>query len=118
MSDMSGFDAYCEKHGIKPGEEPAAFAAYLNEKTGWDGQMRQVPDTELGLYSKYEVKRIADAEGKHEECRYFVLDPQHDKIARKALKEYAYEARQIGYFALANDLDLWVHQIEEAERGE
>jgi len=37
-----GFDAYCEKHDIQPGEEPAAFAAYLHEQTGWDGPMSEV----------------------------------------------------------------------------
>jgi len=35
------FDDYCEAHGIKPGEEPAAFAAYLHHITGgaWDGNV-------------------------------------------------------------------------------
>ncbi len=35
------FDNYCEAHGIKPGEEPAAFAAYLHHITGgaWDGDV-------------------------------------------------------------------------------
>jgi hypothetical protein len=38
------FDAYCDEHGIKPGEEPAAFAAWLHEISGgkWDGQMERV----------------------------------------------------------------------------
>lgn len=39
MSGFEGFDAYCEEHDIQPGEEPAAFAAYLNQETGWDGAM-------------------------------------------------------------------------------
>lgn len=40
-----GFDAYCEAHDIKPGEEPAAFAAYLNALTDgeWDGPMGELP---------------------------------------------------------------------------
>ena len=28
---MESFDDYCERKGIKPGEEPVAFAAYLAE---------------------------------------------------------------------------------------
>jgi hypothetical protein len=36
------FDKYCDAHEIKPGEEPAAFAAFLHEKTGWDGSMRSL----------------------------------------------------------------------------
>lgn len=39
------FDEYCERMKIKPGEEPAAFAAWMNSETGWDGPMREVlPD--------------------------------------------------------------------------
>lgn len=41
-ADLSGFDDYCEKHDIQPGEEPAAFAAFLHEQTGWDGPMGEV----------------------------------------------------------------------------
>ena len=40
-SDWSDFDRYCDEHGIKPGEAPAAFAAWLHEKTGWDGPMEE-----------------------------------------------------------------------------
>lgn len=38
------FDVYCREHDIKPGEEPAAFAAFLHEISGgeWDGPMEQV----------------------------------------------------------------------------
>jgi hypothetical protein len=39
------FDRYCEEHDIKPGEEPAAFAAWLNEITGWDGPMGRVDES-------------------------------------------------------------------------
>jgi len=37
------FDVYCDEHDIKPGEEAAAFAAWLNERTGWDGPMEELP---------------------------------------------------------------------------
>lgn len=40
------FDRYCEEHGIQPGEEPAAFAAWLHEQTGWDGPMQEAPADE------------------------------------------------------------------------
>lgn len=36
--DWADFDRYCDEHEIQPGEEPAAFAAWLHERTGWDGQ--------------------------------------------------------------------------------
>lgn len=42
MSGFEGFDAYCEEHNIQPGEEPAAFVAYLTQETGWDGKMEEV----------------------------------------------------------------------------
>jgi len=42
-----------------------------------------------GLEARFEVKRIGDEAGKHDECRYFVLDPQHDPTARVALTTYA-----------------------------
>lgn len=38
------FDEYCDRMEIKEGEEPAAFAAYLNQQTGWDGKMVQVKE--------------------------------------------------------------------------
>lgn len=39
---VEDFDRYCDEHAIQPGEEPAAFAAYLNQQTGWDGGVRAV----------------------------------------------------------------------------
>lgn len=45
--DCADFDHYCDSAGIAPGEEPAAFAAWLNAISGWDGPMGQVePDQE------------------------------------------------------------------------
>lgn len=38
-----------------------------------------------GLEYRYEVYKVSDPEGKHMDCRYFVLDPQHDPVAAKAL---------------------------------
>ena len=44
--DFSDFDRYCDEHGIRPGEEPAAFAAWLHEISGgeWDGRVKQIGD--------------------------------------------------------------------------
>lgn len=50
--DFADFDRYCDERGIKPGEEPAAFAAWLHEISGgkWDGPADPVakksPDAE------------------------------------------------------------------------
>jgi hypothetical protein len=35
------FDRYCDEHDIQHGEEAAAFAAFLNERVGWDGPMNK-----------------------------------------------------------------------------
>lgn len=65
-----------------------------------------------GLHHKYDVKRVDDPTGKHAECRYFVLDPQHDPLAREALRRYASVARERGYRQLAMDLLAWVDRCE------
>ena len=64
------------------------------------------PDRTKGLYDKYRVTRTdgsSEPGGKHESCRYFVLDLNHDRFARPALIAYiracAYE-----YPKLAQDL--------------
>lgn len=72
-------------------------------------------EKERGLEPRYRVEKINDPTGKHDACRYFVLDPQHDPMARVALLVYEREARRNGYFDLADDLGLWVHGIAEAE---
>lgn len=65
-----------------------------------------------GLHDKYDVKRRHDDTGKHDTCRYFVLDPQHDPAARGALREYAYQVRYTDP-RLADDLRTWLYVIEE-----
>lgn len=66
-------------------------------------------DITKGLEARYEVRKINDLEGKHNDCPYFVLDPIHDLMAREALKYYMGLARKMGYVILANDLSklLW-----------
>ena len=68
-----------------------------------------------GLYEKYEVLRLDDDEGKHYECRYFVLDPQHDPIARVALAAYEREARAQEFDRLADDLAAWRRRLREEQ---
>lgn len=71
-------------------------------------------DTEnVGLEGRFYVKKIVDPNGKHEECRYFVLDPQHDPIARRALMTYALDARIAGHGALSEDLFTWLDSLSE-----
>jgi hypothetical protein len=68
-------------------------------------------DSTRGLYSKYQVERLSDPEGKHEDCWYFVLDPAHDPHALVALRAYAESART-EYPTLAADLDraVWIRE--------
>lgn len=63
-------------------------------------------DKHRGLYNKFIVQRTDGSSGpggKHENCRYFVLDLTHDKHAPAALEAYAYSCRN-EYPALAADL--------------
>lgn len=64
-----------------------------------------------GLRQKYHVERLNDTAGKHEDCRYFVLDPQHDPIALEALRIYAGICLD-DYPELAVDLFAWVDGLE------
>lgn len=66
-----------------------------------------------GLHKKYRVEKISDPTGKHDNCRYFVLDPQHDPIARIALLAYADEAWNTGNRALGDELTEWAHECEQ-----
>lgn len=62
-------------------------------------------DRELGLYGKYEVRRLGDASGKHDACEFFVLDLKHDRFAKHALMSYALACRD-EYPVLSDDLLL------------
>jgi hypothetical protein len=56
-----------------------------------------------GLEARYEVKKINDPEGKHDNCWVFVLDPKHDPHAVNAIIAYA-ESIQAENPVLARDL--------------
>lgn len=60
-----------------------------------------------GVYRKYEIRRTDGSSapgGKHEHCRYFVLDLEHDEFARAALKAYAKACRK-KFPKLAEDIE-------------
>lgn len=63
-------------------------------------------DTKRGLYGKYKIERLDGSSGpggKHEKCMYYVLDLEHDKHAKAAIRAYADScARE--YPELAKDL--------------
>lgn len=109
----------------RPGSAPCAceefaadFAPLIADLMADEAKRRSEGDVrERGLEPRYEVRQIDDPTGKHNECRYFVLDPQHDPIARRALLEYSRDAHDAGYEALSNDLMTWLGQIRDAECG-
>lgn len=69
-----------------------------------------IKDKSEGIYGKYRVDRLdggTEPGGKHENCKYFVLDLAHDPYAMPALVAYADACRQ-DFPALAMDLDVIV----------
>lgn len=58
----------------------------------------------VGVIDKYTVTRNNDEAGKHHECWFFVLDIEHDPIARKALMAYAIAACDAGNERLHDEL--------------
>lgn len=71
---------------------------------------------EQGLEHRYDVKKVNDPDGKHDHCRYFVLDPKHDPISRLALRVYADNARTAGLDTLADDITAWIDNMEHLEQ--
>lgn len=68
---------------------------------------RSGKDRNRGLYRKFKVIRTDGQSAigeKHEHCRYFVLDLDHDQFAPDALKAYAEKCRK-EFPKLANDID-------------
>lgn len=68
-----------------------------------------------GLEHRYNVEKVNDPEGKHTWCRYFVLDPQHDKRALVALELYADLCAIENETELADDLYAWTDRIRDAD---
>jgi hypothetical protein len=72
----------------------------------------------LGLYEKFVVTRTDNKHlpgEKHEHCKYFVLDLNHDKHAPAAIAAYA-ESCKDEYPALATDLRSWL--VKDGKRIE
>lgn len=64
-----------------------------------------------GIYDKFRVERTdgrSEPGEKHDGCRYFVLDVDHDPHAPAALLAYAESCRGDGHEALADDLETLV----------
>jgi hypothetical protein len=74
-----------------------------------------------GLIHKFHVERLVPSSRgiDHSECQYFVLDPEHDPLARQLLSEYAMLADQIGEKKLAADMFQWLADLsgKEANRN-
>lgn len=65
-----------------------------------------VSDATQGIYHKFNVTRTdgsSEPGGKHENCRYFVLDLDHDPHAPAAIRAYA-ESCKDTHPALSADL--------------
>lgn len=65
-----------------------------------------------GLYNKFRITRLdgKSRKGKrHNDCRYFVLDLNHDPYAKPAVRAYA-SACAYEYPQLAADLFEWLSQ--------
>lgn len=63
-------------------------------------------DRDRGFYPKFVVRRTDGSSGpggKHEDCRYFVLDLDHDPHADAAIEAYA-DSCERDYPALADDM--------------
>jgi hypothetical protein len=60
-------------------------------------------DRSIGFHNKYDVRRLGDTIGKHDDCSFFVLDLTHDQFAKMALVVYAMQCQE-RYPALATDL--------------
>jgi hypothetical protein len=75
-------------------------------------------DRSRGLYDKFCVIRTDGTSGpgkKHDGCRYFVLDMDHDPHARAAVKAYADSCRA-EYPLLAADLDARAENLPFGSR--
>lgn len=68
-------------------------------------------DKSRGVYEKFTVTRTdgkSEPGEKHDGCRYFVLDLDHDPHAVPAIAAYAYSCRAAGYYQMADELQAWL----------
>jgi hypothetical protein len=79
-------------------------------------------DKSRGLYpeGKFIVSRKDGSDepgGRHDGCKYYVLDVTHDPHAAVALRAYAESARADGYALLADDLETMVETQSKGNYG-
>lgn len=87
-------------------DELAMLASHMHVARRLRERAANDPERDRGLYEKYVVQRTDGATGegrKHEHCRHFVLDVDHDPLAAPCLKLYA-DLCEISYPQLARDL--------------
>lgn len=102
--------ANAEGHIIFSAEQAYSFAALLAQKAAECYRDREsaapMLDKERGLYSKYFVSRLDGSSRvgrKHNGCRFFVLDLDHDPNAAAGLEGYAFSCAE-DFPELAKDL--------------
>ena len=86
--------------------ELAMLASHLHISRRLRERAASDPERERGLHEKYIVQRTdgSTADGrKHEHCRHFVLDVDHDPLAGPCLNLYA-DLCESAYPQLARDL--------------
>jgi hypothetical protein len=71
-----------------------------------------INDQTRGIYRKYDVQRLNDPTGKHNDCYYFVLDRVHDKHAVPALEAYVASCKE-EFPELARDLQYEIEQMKQ-----
>ena len=65
------------------------YARDMRDANPYPPPQAAAPDEPRGLYRKYEVRRLHDPSGKHEDCEYYVLDWKHDPFTIPAMSVYA-----------------------------
>lgn len=73
------------------------------------------PAEEQGMFHKFDIRRTdgsSDPGGKHEHCRYFVLDLDHDKHSVDAMRAYAVSCKQ-SHPQLSADILAQLHTYGE-----
>lgn len=83
--------------------------ASLGQRGVWR-QLGPIDDRAIGMYRKFTVHRNGDRYGKHDDCRYYVLDVNHDAYAIPAIRAYI-DAAQEEFPLLAADLEALISRV-------
>lgn len=110
--DWEGFPGGCARLGHDPAKCPARRHRLPERDEG-------LPAEEQGLFRKFHVQRVDGQDapgGKHANCRYFVIDVDHDPYARAVLLRYADACRHT-HPLLADDLrNNWLGGYKGGDR--